>query len=146
MIFTVSDATILILAYGRKDSWSHFVRNSMTDLFSITTNEVHTTSSAINSVISRIKQGRCQMVHLYSYNRFFYQFNKIYHIFTVPQRLINTQCGSNYVSRGDSHSFDAYIEPATIVSYRMHPNYFFSTDTSRSSTIKVRIYNLFYIY
>lgn len=66
-------------------------------------------------------------------------FNIISYIITVPQRLINTQCGANYSPVGSTNNFKDYIEPNTIISYKMHPNYFFSSDTSHRSTIKVRI-------
>ena len=57
-------------------------------------------------------------------------------IFTVPKRLINTQCGSDYVANGPSNSYDDYIVPNGVNFYRLHPNYFFRHDGS--ATVKVR--------
>lgn len=107
----VPDATLLILTYGSKDKWSELVRDPTNDLFSATTAGDIGNSATISKLISRIKQ--------------------------VPQRLINTRCGANYSSTGSTNSFTDYIEPATVVSYRMHPNYFFSIDSGHTSKIKI---------
>jgi len=56
----------------------------------------------------------------------------------VPQRLINTQCGAYYSAAGSSISFIDYIEPATTAFYKLHPNYFFSSDSDDTATIKVK--------
>ncbi|XP_025994720.2 uncharacterized protein LOC105203338 [Solenopsis invicta] len=106
----VPDATLLILTYGSKDRWEELVSNPASDLFSTTTSDDIGGSRTMMDLISRIKQ--------------------------VPQRLINTQCGANYSPAGSSNSFIDYIEPGTVVSYRMHPNYFFS-DSDHISVIKI---------
>ncbi|XP_011864273.1 PREDICTED: uncharacterized protein LOC105560092 [Vollenhovia emeryi] len=107
----VPDATLLILTYGSKDRWTDLVLDPSRDLFSTTAGDIGS-SITIANLISRIKQ--------------------------VPQRLINTQCGADYTSTGPSNAFTDYIEPATIVTYRMHPNYFFSSDSSHFSKIKIK--------
>lgn len=56
---------------------------------------------------------------------------------TVPQRLINTQCGSDYSAVGSTNSFIDYVQPSTTVTYKMHPNYFFSRDSDYTARIKV---------
>lgn len=136
-IFT--DATILISTYGPKETWSDFVNDATTDLFSISISDTQGTSS-IPGLISRIKRGRYKNTVIFPYNFIvlLLSYNIIYHIITVPQRLINTQCGANYSPVGSSISLEGYIEPATVVSYRMHPNYFHSSDSSHSSKIKVK--------
>lgn len=69
------------------------------------------------------------------------QYNFSTHCFiTVPQRLLNTQCGADYSVVGSTNSFSDYIEPATIVSYKLHPNYFFSSDSDHISTIMVNFF------
>ncbi|XP_070159046.1 uncharacterized protein [Polyergus mexicanus] len=107
----IPDTVLLILTYGSKDRWSDFVSNPISDLFSTTAVDNIQGASTIVDLILRIKQ--------------------------VPQRLINTQCGADYSVVGSSNSFIDYIEPATIVSYKLHPNYFFSTDSDHISTIKI---------
>ncbi|XP_050446645.1 uncharacterized protein LOC126849116 [Cataglyphis hispanica] len=107
----IPDTVLLILTYGSKDRWSDFVSNPRSDLFSTTAIDNLQGTSTIVDLISRIKQ--------------------------VPQRLINTQCGSDYSIVGSSNSFIDYIEPATMVSYKLHPNYFFSSDSDHISTIKI---------
>ncbi|XP_071627923.1 uncharacterized protein [Temnothorax longispinosus] len=108
----VPDATLLILAYGSIDKWADLVSDPSNDLFSTTAVGDIGGSATIAKLISRIKQ--------------------------VPQRLINTQCGADYSSVGSTNSFIDYIEPATVVSYRLHPNYFFSTESSHVSQIKIK--------
>ncbi|KAL6254281.1 hypothetical protein P5V15_014896 [Pogonomyrmex californicus] len=108
----VPDATLLILTYGLKDRWSELVYNALDDLFSTTVTDEIGSSASIAKLISRIKK--------------------------VPQRLINTQCGADYSPVGSTNSFIDYIEPATIVSYRLHPNYFFSTNSDHVSKIKIQ--------
>lgn len=107
----VPDTVLLILTYGSKDRWSDFVSNPISDLFSTTAVDNIQGASTIVDLILRIKQ--------------------------VPQRLINTQCGADYSVVGSSNSFIDYIEPATMVSYKLHPNYFFSSDSDHISTIKI---------
>ncbi|GAB1864343.1 N-acetylmuramoyl-L-alanine amidase [Camponotus japonicus] len=107
----IPDTVLLILAHGSKDRWSDFVSNPTTDLFSTTFIDNMQGTSTIVDLISRIKQ--------------------------VPQRLINTQCGADYSVVGASNSFIDYIEPDTMIIYRLHPNYFFSSDSDHISTIKI---------
>ncbi|XP_012535365.2 uncharacterized protein LOC105836104 [Monomorium pharaonis] len=107
----VPDATLLILTYGTKDRWTELVRDPANDLFSTSVSGDIGSSIAIANLISRIKQ--------------------------VPQRLINTRCGADYSPAGSTNSFIDYIEPNTVVSYRMHPNYFFSTDNDYVAKIKI---------
>ncbi|XP_072752616.1 uncharacterized protein [Anoplolepis gracilipes] len=107
----IPDTVLLILTYGSKDRWSDFVSSPTTDLFSITAVDNVGETKTITDLISRIKR--------------------------VPQRLINTQCGSDYSAIGSSNSFMDYIEPAMMVSYRLYPNYFFSSDSNHISTIKI---------
>ncbi|KYN34770.1 hypothetical protein ALC56_10738 [Trachymyrmex septentrionalis] len=106
----VPDVTLLMLTYGSIDRWTELL--SSTDLFAITATSDIGSSATITKLISRIKQ--------------------------VPQRLINTQCGDNYTIIGNSNSFIDYIEPNTTVSYRMHPNYFFSTQSDHVSKITIQ--------
>ncbi|KAG7207188.1 hypothetical protein KM043_008875 [Ampulex compressa] len=106
------DLTILILTHGAKDRWSELVRNPKTDLFSIGVGDSHEALQSLNNVISRIKQ--------------------------VPQRLINTQCGADFVSVGLSNSYESFVEPGGINFHRMSPNYFFTGDSSNAPTIKVQ--------
>ncbi|XP_011055834.1 PREDICTED: uncharacterized protein LOC105146903 [Acromyrmex echinatior] len=106
----VPDTTLFILTYGSIDRWTDLI--SSTNLFTVQTTAGDIGNSAtITKLISRIKQ--------------------------VPQRLINTQCGENYVSVGKSNSFINYIEPNSVVFYRMHPNYFFSTESDHVSKITI---------
>ncbi|XP_018398035.1 PREDICTED: uncharacterized protein LOC108776035 [Cyphomyrmex costatus] len=106
----VPDATLLILTHGAIDKWTDLLPSS--NLFSITVPGDIGDSATMAKLILRIKQ--------------------------VPQRLINTQCGANYSVIGESLSFTNCIEPDTIVSYRLHPNYFFSTDSNHKSKIKIQ--------
>nr|XP_012215807.1 PREDICTED: uncharacterized protein LOC105668157 [Linepithema humile] len=107
----VPDATLLILAYESKERWADLVNDPVNDLFSINSVSPQRPSSSLVGLISRIKE--------------------------VPQRLINTQCGADYSVTGSSNSFIDYIEPATTVFYKLHPNYFFSSDSSHTSVIKI---------
>lgn len=132
---------------GSKDTWIDFVRDAETDLFIITTTGELQGNSAINSVISRIKQGSGDKIlqfslEFYSLKFLFCTMYSLIHalFISVPQRLINTQCGADYDSTGSSsNSFIDYIEPGTIISYRLHPNYFFSTDSNHVSKVKVNV-------
>ncbi|EFN82874.1 hypothetical protein EAI_07318 [Harpegnathos saltator] len=108
----VPDATILVLTYGPKERWSDYVNDITTDLFS--------------AAISENQDGALQTV-----------LQLITRIRQVPQRLINTECGANYSPAGATNSFDGYIEPNTVIYYRLHPNYFYSSDSSHYSTIKI---------
>ncbi|XP_015183759.1 PREDICTED: uncharacterized protein LOC107070249 [Polistes dominula] len=105
----IPDATVLILTSGSKDAWSNIVQNSISDLFSIGLGDTKEALAPLDKLISRIKQ--------------------------IPKRLINTQCGANYVSTGTSNSFVDYVHPNGINFYRLHPNYFFSHDTT--ATVKI---------
>ncbi|XP_076648480.1 uncharacterized protein LOC143356563 [Halictus rubicundus] len=106
----IPDTTFLIMAYGSKDTWSEFVKNPATDLFTIGIGDTEDALSPITNLISRIKQ--------------------------VPKRLINTQCGSNYVSTGQSNAYVDYVPPNGVNLYRLHPNYFFKPDGS--ATVKIQ--------
>nr|XP_034193342.1 uncharacterized protein LOC117610265 [Osmia lignaria] len=106
----IPDTVLLIATYGSKDTWSDLVKNSATDLFSITTGDTPDALAPITNIVARIKQ--------------------------VPKRLINTQCGSDYVSTGPSNPYTDYVTPNGINFYRLHPNYFFSTE--HSATIKIQ--------
>ncbi|KYN10547.1 hypothetical protein ALC57_17152 [Trachymyrmex cornetzi] len=106
----VPDTTLFILTYGSIDRWTDLM--SPNDLFAITAADDIGGSATVTKLISRIKR--------------------------VPQRLINTQCGDNYSSVGKSNSFTDYIEPNMTVSYRMHPNYFFSTNSDHVSKITIQ--------
>ncbi|XP_046823998.1 uncharacterized protein LOC124426394 [Vespa crabro] len=105
----IPDTTVLILTYGSKDTWINIVENSATDLFSVGLGDTRDTLAPLDKLISRIKQ--------------------------IPKRLINTQCGANYVPLGSSNTFVDYIQPHKINFYRLHPNYFFSHETT--ATIKI---------
>ncbi|XP_071872953.1 uncharacterized protein [Bombus fervidus] len=99
--------TIILFMASSKDPWSDLVQNRMTDLFSISTSIGKDTEEAlepITNVVSRIKQ--------------------------VPKRLINSQCGSDYISSGSLNSYDDYIVPNGISFYKLHPNYFFNHNTA----------------
>ncbi|XP_029166918.1 LOW QUALITY PROTEIN: uncharacterized protein LOC114937565 [Nylanderia fulva] len=114
MMEQVPDTTLLILTHGSKDRWSELVNEPATDLFLLPTDNMQEIPTAIVDLISRIKK--------------------------VPQRLINSQCGADYTVAGSSSiSFNDYIEPDTTVFYKMHPNYFFSTDSDHFSTIKIEV-------
>ncbi|XP_033334881.2 uncharacterized protein LOC117225429 [Megalopta genalis] len=106
----IPDTTFLVMAYGSKDTWSDFVKNPATDLFTIGIGDTEEALSPINNLVSRIKQ--------------------------VPKRLINTQCGSDYVPSGSSNAYVDYVTPNSTNLYRLHPNYFFKTEGS--STIKIQ--------
>nr|XP_012151284.1 PREDICTED: uncharacterized protein LOC100884048 isoform X3 [Megachile rotundata] len=106
----IPDTVLLIATYGSKDTWSNLVKNSATDLFSISIGDTREALEPITSIVERIKQ--------------------------VPKRLINTQCGSNYTVIGTSNSYSDYIVPYGINFYKLHPNYFFNGDNS--ATIKVK--------
>lgn len=105
----IPDAAILILTYGSKDTWANIVQDSTSDLFSVGQGDTRDSLAPLDKLISRIKQ--------------------------IPKRLINTQCGANYVSIGTSNSFVDYVQPQGINFYRLHPNYFFSHDTT--ATVKI---------
>lgn len=55
---------------------------------------------------------------------------KIYSYHAVPKRLINSQCGSKYESQGSVESFTDFVEPNAVNFYRIHPNYFFNSDST----------------
>ncbi|KAL2728504.1 N-acetylmuramoyl-L-alanine amidase [Vespula squamosa] len=97
------DTIVLILTYGSKDTWVNIVENSTSDLFAIGLGDNRDALAPLDKLISRIKQ--------------------------IPKRLINTQCGANYVPLGSSNSFVDYVQPNKINFYRLHPNYFFSHET-----------------
>nr|XP_050854964.1 uncharacterized protein LOC127065938 [Vespula vulgaris]XP_050854965.1 uncharacterized protein LOC127065938 [Vespula vulgaris] len=105
----IPDTTVLILTYGSKDTWVNIVENSTSDLFAIGLGDNRDALAPLDKLISRIKR--------------------------IPKRLINTRCGANYVPLGSSNSFVDYVQPHGINFYRLHPNYFFSHDT----TAKVKI-------
>lgn len=107
----VPDTTLLILTYGSKDRWADLVRDSVNDLYSTTAMDDIGGSKTIATLTSRIKQ--------------------------VPQRLINTQCGADYSPAGSTNTFFDFIEPGTMIFYRMHPNYFFSTNSAHEAKIKI---------
>lgn len=104
------DATVLVLTYGSKDIWVDIVQNSISDIFSVGLGDTRENLAPLDKLISRIKQ--------------------------VPKRLINTQCGADYIKLGSSNSFVDYIQPHTSQFYRLHPNYFFSHDTT--ATVKIQ--------
>lgn len=138
----ITDATILILTYGSKDRWADLVKDSMNDLFSTTAIDDVGGSKTIAELTSRIKQGKwINKMYIISFK--IYIILKCTSLFTVPQRLINTQCGADYSAVGSSNSFSDYIEPGTIVSYRLHPNYFFSRTSGHESKIKVKFFSQF---
>lgn len=56
----------------------------------------------------------------------------------VPKRLINTQCGSDYIPSGFSNSYDDYVKPNGINFYKLHPNYFYNSNNM--TKIKVNIF------
>ncbi|XP_014480886.1 PREDICTED: uncharacterized protein LOC106747658 [Dinoponera quadriceps] len=105
----VPDATVFILTYRSKDRWLDYVNAE--NLFSITGDEKNGALPTILDLVSKIRK--------------------------VPQRLINTACGANYTPAASTNPFDGYIAPNMAISYRMHPNYFFSRDSSHRSTIKI---------
>ncbi|XP_078046275.1 uncharacterized protein LOC144474824 [Augochlora pura] len=104
----IPDTTFLIMSNGPKDTWSSFVKNPVTDLFNIGIGDTEEILSPVTNLVSRIKQ--------------------------VPKRLINTQCGSNYVSTGISNVYVDYVPSNSVNFYRLHPNYFFKS----SATVKVQ--------
>ncbi|XP_076670473.1 uncharacterized protein LOC143369896 isoform X2 [Andrena cerasifolii] len=104
------DTTFLTITYGSKDTWSDLMQKTSTDLFSIGIGDTEETLAPITALVSRIKQ--------------------------VPTRLINTQCGSDYIANGPSNSYDDYIVPNGVNFYRIHPNYFFRHDGS--ATVKIQ--------
>lgn len=106
----IPDTVLLIATYGSKDTWSNLVQNSATDLFSIVIEDTPEALEPITNIVERIKQ--------------------------VPKRLINTQCGSDYISVGTSNSYNDYIVPQGINFYKLHPNYFFSSDSSAKIKIQ----------
>lgn len=108
----VPDITMLILAHRSKDTWSDLVLDPTKDLFSISVDSTEQSLEPLINIISRIKQ--------------------------VPKRLINSQCGSTYQATGSSNSYTDYIEPHGINFYRLHPNYFFTTDTTNVPTITIQ--------
>ncbi|XP_076168965.1 uncharacterized protein LOC143147534 [Ptiloglossa arizonensis] len=110
----IPDTTILIMAYGSKDTWSDLIQDPSTDLFSIGIGDTEEALAPITTLVSRMKQ--------------------------VPKRLINTQCGSNYVSTGSSNAYEDYVAPNGVNLYKLHPNYFFKTEGSAS--IKIQGSNL----
>lgn len=58
--------------------------------------------------------------------------------------MINTQCGSDYISSGFSNSYDDYVKPNGINFYKLHPNYFYNSNNM--TKIKVNIFiNIIYI-
>ncbi|XP_076757830.1 uncharacterized protein LOC143427507 [Xylocopa sonorina] len=107
------DTTLLIMAYRSKDTWSDLVQNRITDLFSIGAEDSENTSNSINNIVSRIKK--------------------------VPKRLINSQCGANYIPSGSSNSFDDYVIPNGVNFYKLHPNYFFNHE--KTATIKIQSFS-----
>ncbi|KAK2580343.1 hypothetical protein KPH14_001240 [Odynerus spinipes] len=104
------DTTILMLTYGSKDTWIDIVQDSRSDLFSVGLGDTRDVLAPLDKLISRIKQ--------------------------VPKRLINTQCGADYIKLGSSNSFVDYVQPHESKFYRLHPNYFFSHDTT--ATVKIQ--------
>lgn len=57
--------------------------------------------------------------------------------FLVPRRLINSQCGSTWSATGNTATYTNYLEPAGIHFYRMHPNYFFTTEEDNLPAVKI---------
>ncbi|XP_015587433.1 uncharacterized protein LOC107264077 [Cephus cinctus] len=108
----VPDATILFLTYGSKDRWSDLVFNPSTDIFAITSGDTTSSLEPIGNLVARIKRNQ--------------------------KRLINSQCGANFVSSGSSNSFIDYVEPSGVNFYRLHPNYFFTAESSNLPTVKVQ--------
>lgn len=107
----IPDTMIFIMAYGSKDPWFDLTLNRMTDLFSIGIGDTEETLKPIvDMVIPRINQ--------------------------VPKRLINTQCGSDYISSGFSNSYDDYVKPNGINFYKLHPNYFYNSNNMTKIKIK----------
>ncbi|XP_015437346.1 PREDICTED: uncharacterized protein LOC107192569, partial [Dufourea novaeangliae] len=106
----IPDTTVLIMAYGSKDTWSDLVQNSATDLFSISIGDTEEALSPLTGLVTRMKQ--------------------------VPKRLINTQCGSNYATTGFSNAYNDYIAPNGTQFYKLHPNYFFQHEGS--ATVKIQ--------
>ncbi|XP_076243989.1 uncharacterized protein LOC143185138 [Calliopsis andreniformis] len=105
----IPDTEILIMTYGSKDTWSNLVRDSTKDLFSIGIGDTKGALQPITGLVSRIKQ--------------------------VPKRLINTQCGADYIATGPSNSYSDYIVPNGVNFYKLHPNYFYKSEGV--ATIKI---------
>lgn len=106
------DMTLLIATHGSKDTWSDLVANSNNDLFSISTGDTQQSLTPFDNIIARVKQ--------------------------VPKRLINSQCGGDYIVQGSSGAFDDYAEPDRIVFYKLHPNYFYNSDTTYVPKVKIQ--------
>lgn len=113
----IPDTTFLIMAFESKDTWSEFVKNPATDLFTIGVGDTEDALAPIAKLTSRIRQ--------------------------VPKRLINTQCGSNFVSSGPSNAYVDYVPSNAVNFYKLHPNYFFKPEGS--ATVKIQGSGLDYL-
>ncbi|XP_043285059.1 uncharacterized protein [Venturia canescens] len=107
----IPDATLMFLTSGSRDSWSDLVRDPNDIVYVGTVSTAQDVSAPINSLLTSIKR--------------------------VPQRLVNSQCGSTYSPSGSSGSFDDYLDPSGIKFYRLHPNYFYRNDPEVYATVKV---------
>lgn len=100
MRLEIPDAYFLFLTSGRKEMGTYYVKSE--DVFVISSSPSMSNLYPIDSLISRLRE--------------------------YPKRLVNSQCGSRYQSREESAPFHDSVEPRGSKFYRIHPNYFHSTD------------------
>lgn len=99
----IPDASFIFLTYGDKKRWEDLVQNP-SDVFAIGISDSNSALRPIDSLITRLKQ--------------------------FPKRLINSQCGSKYESQGSAEAYIDSVEPLGVNIYRIHPNYFFGSDST----------------
>ncbi|KAK4872272.1 hypothetical protein RN001_016396 [Aquatica leii] len=96
------DLKLLVLGRNAKDAYSDVVFDAANDAFDLTTSVDGTSiTQSVNPVIDRIKQ--------------------------IHRRIINPKCGSSLHYEGEPvvETFDQFLEPNSVVYYRVSPNYLF---------------------
>lgn len=124
----IPDLRFLYLTSGARERFTNLVKDPAKDIFSLAVSSVDSTASQVNSVIKRIKEGN--FIHFTSIEFVYSSINQ----FLVPRRLINQRCGGDWqaTTTGNTMVYE-YVAPQTINYYRLHPNYYFKSNS------KVRI-------
>ncbi|XP_051162866.1 uncharacterized protein LOC127282579 [Leptopilina boulardi] len=102
MHLEIPDASVLFLTAGRKEMGTYYAKHE--DVFVISSSPSSSNLYPIDSLISRLRE--------------------------FPRRLVNSKCGSRYNSQGQLERFVDSVEPRGTKFYRIHPNYFYTSDTT----------------
>lgn len=118
---------------GRKEMGTYYAKSE--DVFVISSSPSSSNLYPIDSLISRLRE--CKLETKIKFSKYLnssYLFSKkkknYIFFFTVPRRLVNSKCGSRYNSQGQSERFVDSVEPRGTKFYRIHPNYFYTSDTT----------------